>query len=119
MDAVANTDARRRSREQQLAERRRLLHTDVAQGALEGFALVRPDGSLTAEVVHVQWMDNHPAGPDTHVMVSFADGTNVEFAFEAPVVKVRAADVEAVSPDQARQAAPFGWGTDAERWDDA
>jgi hypothetical protein len=34
-------------------------------------------------------------------------------------VKVRAADLEAVSPDEARQAAPFEWGTDAERWDDA
>lgn len=52
-------------------------------------------------------------------MVSFADGTNVEFAFETLVVKVRAADLEAVSPEEARQAAPFGWGADAQRWDDA
>ncbi|WP_433043116.1 hypothetical protein [Dactylosporangium sp. CS-033363] len=82
---------------------------DVAQGDLEGFVLVRPDGTLTAEVVHVQWMDNHPAGPDTHVTVSFADGTDVEFAFDVPVVKGRAT----ASP----QAAPLTWGTDAGRWD--
>lgn len=119
MDCVANIDIRRRWREQQLAEQRRRLHPDVAQGALEGLALVRPDGSLTAEVVHVQWMDNHPAGPDTHAMVSFADGSNVEFGFDVPVVKVRAADLEVVSPDEARQAAPSGWGTEAGRWDDA
>ncbi|WP_433202662.1 hypothetical protein ACQP00_32745 [Dactylosporangium sp. CS-047395] len=86
---------------------------DVAQGDLEGFALVRPDGSVTSEVVHVQWMDNHPAGPDTHATVSFADGTDVEFPFDVPVVKVRAP----VSPDDARSAAPSGWGTDAGRWD--
>lgn len=55
--------------------------------------LVRPDGSVTAEVVHVQWLDNHPAGPDTHVTVSFADGSNVLFAFDTPVVKVRSADL--------------------------
>ncbi|MFC7483503.1 hypothetical protein ACFQX7_30680 [Luedemannella flava] len=83
-----SSEARRRWRQQRLAERQRRLRPDVAQGALEGFALVRPDGSLTAEVVHVQWMDNHPAGPDTHVMVSFADGSNVEFPFGLEVVKV-------------------------------
>ncbi|MEV4121603.1 hypothetical protein [Micromonospora sp. NPDC049645] len=114
---MANTDARRRWREQQLAELRGPLHSDVAQGDLEGFALVRPDGSLTAEVVHVQWMDNHPAGPDTHVTVSFADGANVEFAFDVPVMKVRASDVHLVSRDDVRQAAPSGWGADAERWE--
>lgn len=119
MGCVANTDLQRRWREQQRAEQRRRFHPDVAQGALEGFALVRPDGSLTAEVVHVQWMDNHPAGPDTHSMVSFADGSNVEFGFDVPVVKVRAADLAAVSPDEARHAAPSGWGTDAGRWDEA
>ncbi|GAA4262734.1 hypothetical protein GCM10022255_100910 [Dactylosporangium darangshiense] len=119
MDSVANTEARRRWREQQLAERRKRLHPDVARGDLEGFALVRPDGSLTVEVVHVQWMDNHPAGPDTHVMVSFADGSNVEFPLGVSVVKVRAADVAMVSPEEARQAAPSGWGADADRWDDA
>ena len=116
MDFVANIEARRRWREQQRAEQRRRLCPDVAQGALEGFALVRPDGSLTAEVVHVQWMDNHPAGPDTHVMVSFADGANVEFAFDVAVVKVRAADLPTLTPDEARPAAPRGWGADAERW---
>jgi hypothetical protein len=54
-----------------------------------------------------------------HVMVSFADGSNVEFAFDAPMVKVRAADVAAATPDEARQAAPSGWAADAERWDEA
>ncbi|MDI6097486.1 hypothetical protein QLQ12_02590 [Actinoplanes sp. NEAU-A12] len=116
---MANTDARLRWREQQRAKQRGRLHPDVAQGDLEGFALVRPDGSLTAEVVHVQWMDNHPAGPDTHVTVSFADGCNVEFAFDTPVVKVRSADLRVVSRDDVRQAAASGWGADAERWDEA
>ncbi|MET8357888.1 hypothetical protein [Micromonospora sp. NPDC005171] len=116
---MANTDARRRWREQQLAELRRRLHPDVAQGDLEGFALVRPDGSLTAEVVHVQWMDNHPAGPNTHVTVSFADGSNVEFEFDVPVVKARAADLQLASRDDVRRAAPSGWGADAGRWEEA
>ncbi|MBM0276051.1 hypothetical protein [Micromonospora tarensis] len=89
---MANIAARRRWREQQLAARRARSHPDVAQGDLEGFALVLPDGSVTAEVVHVQWEDNHPAGPDTHVTVSFADGSSLEFAFDVPVVKIRPAD---------------------------
>jgi hypothetical protein len=33
-------------------------------------------------------------------------------------VKVRAADCEAVSSDEVRQAAPSGWGADAGRWDE-
>lgn len=52
-------------------------------------------------------------------MVAASDGSNVEFGFDVPVVKVRFADLEVVSPDEARQAAPSGWGTDAERWDEA
>ncbi|MBM7489316.1 hypothetical protein JOD64_000538 [Micromonospora luteifusca] len=80
---------------------------------------MHPDGSLTAEVVHVQWMDNHPAGPDTHVTVSLADGRNVEFAFDVPVVKVRAPDLQVVGTDDVRRAAPSGWEADAERWDEA
>lgn len=91
---------------------------DVAQGDLEGFILVRPDGSLTDEVVHVQWEDNHPAGPDTHVTVSFDDGTNVEFPFGVPVVKFRLADLTSVTPEQLLQVAPAGWGTEIGRWDD-
>lgn len=67
----------------------------------------------------MQWMDGHPAGPDTHVMVSFADGSSVEFTFDVPVVKVRAADLQDLSRDDARQAAPSRWGADAERWDEA
>ncbi|GIF64076.1 hypothetical protein Ais01nite_21110 [Asanoa ishikariensis] len=63
----------------------------------------------------MQWMDNHPAGPDTHVTVSFADGSNVVFGFDVPVVKVRAADRTAVSGDDLRQAAPSAWGADAGR----
>ncbi|MEU8153530.1 hypothetical protein AB0B94_07690 [Micromonospora sp. NPDC048986] len=52
-------------------------------------------------------------------MVSFADGSNVEFAFDVPVVTVRAADLQVVSRDDVRRAAPSGWGADAERWDEA
>ncbi|MFC4068259.1 hypothetical protein [Actinoplanes subglobosus] len=89
---------------------------DVAQGDLEGFMLVRPDGTLTDEVVHVQWMDNHPAGPDTHVTVSFDDGENVEFPFGVPVVKIRLADVASLGPGEARLAAPAGWGTPIDPW---
>jgi hypothetical protein len=113
---VANSEARRRLREQQRAQHLGQPRPDVAQGDLEGFALVRPDGSATAEVVHVQWMDNHPAGPDTHVTVSFADGTNVEFAFDVPVVKIRVADLPSVTAERAVQAAPQRWGTDAGHW---
>ncbi|WP_435205160.1 hypothetical protein [Micromonospora sp. bgisy143] len=113
---MANTDARRRWREHQLAQRRDPFRPDVAQGDVEGFTLVRPDGSVTAEVVHVQWLDNHPAGPDTHVTVSFADGSNVQFAFDTPVVKVRAVDLRTFNRDDLRPAAPSGWGADVGRW---
>lgn len=81
--------------------------------------LLRPDGTFSAEVVHVQWMDNHPAGPDTHVMVSFDDGANVEFTFETPVVKVRPEHVAELAPDELANATPSQWGREAERWDDA
>ncbi|SFF34170.1 hypothetical protein SAMN05421541_10913 [Actinoplanes philippinensis] len=101
------------------SESRTVLHPDVAQGDLEGFLLVRPDASLTGEVEHVQWEDNHPAGPDTHVTVSFDDGTNVEFPFGVPVVKVAARDVPSLTPAQLTAAAPARWGRDAGRWDDA
>ncbi|WP_433113332.1 hypothetical protein [Micromonospora sp. CA-246542] len=114
---MADTDPRRRWREQRRAELHRRFHPDLAQGDLEGFALVRPDGTLTAEVVHVQWLDDHPAGPDTHVTVSFADGTNVRFTFDLPVVKVRTADLRTTSRDDVGEAAPPGWGADAGRWD--
>lgn len=80
--------------------------------------LLRPDRTLSAEVMHVQWMDNHPAGPDTHAMVSFADGTNVEFAFGTPVVKVRLEDAAHVTPEELDSAAPAHWGREAGRWDD-
>jgi hypothetical protein len=118
MDGMADAgkEARRRWRQQQIAQRHRWFQPDVAQGALEGFVLVRPDGSLTADVVHVQWMDNHPAGPDTHAMVSFADGTNVEFAFGTPVVKVRAADTALVRSEDTRDAAPSTWGSSSAGW---
>lgn len=72
---------------------------------------------MTAEVVHVQWMDNHPAGPDTHVTVSFVDGSSVEFAFDVPVVKIRVAELRRVTRNDVRAAAPPGWGADAGRWD--
>jgi hypothetical protein len=109
-------DARRRWREQQLAQRSQRFHPDVAQGPLEGFVLVRPDRTLSAEVLHVQWMDNHPAGPDTHAMVSFADGTNVEFVFDTPVVKVRLEDATEVTAEELDGAAPAGWGREAGLW---
>ena len=114
---MAESEARRRWRERQVAQRRAVLRHDVAQGDLEGFVLVRPDGSLTDEVVHVQWMDNHPAGPDTHVTVSFADGSDVLFPFGVAVVKIRAADLAAVGAGEIRDVAPVAWGADGGRWD--
>src|SRR5690349_19115393 len=69
MDSVANTDQRPRWPEQQPTAQRRRLHPDAAQAALDRLALVRPDRTLTAQVAHAQWIDNHPAGPDTHVKV--------------------------------------------------
>jgi hypothetical protein len=116
---VTGADARRSRREQQIVQRQHRFQRDVAQGALEGYVLLRPDGSFTAEVVHVQWMDNHPAGPDTHAMVSFADGTNVEFAFDTQVVKARPTDATVVTPDDTAAAAPSGWGVTAAGWNDA
>ena len=103
-------------RKQQLREGTETFQADVAQGPLEGFSLVRPDGSLTAEIVNVQWMDNHPDGPDTHAMVSFADHSNVEFVFDTPVVKARPNLVHTVGFEELQSAAPSVWGRDCPPW---
>jgi hypothetical protein len=103
-------------RKQQLREGSETFHADVAQGPLEGFSLVRPDGSLTAEVVNVQWMDNHPDGPDSHVMISFADYSNVEFVFDTPVIKARPNLARAAGSEELQSAAPSVWGRASAPW---
>ncbi|MFG2628192.1 hypothetical protein [Streptomyces sp. NPDC048473] len=60
-----------------------------SQDVDEGYRLVGPDGTPTPVVEHVQWVDNHPAGPDTHVIFSFEDDTGVEFPFDVPLTAVR------------------------------
>jgi hypothetical protein len=114
--AMGNIDPRRAYREQQLRERAKPVHLDTAVGALEGFLLIRPDGTLTAEVVHVQCMDNHPAGPDVYAMVSFADGSNVEFANHAEVAKVKPATASTVDSAVLTNSASREWGVERTPW---
>ncbi|MFC0533673.1 hypothetical protein [Phytohabitans kaempferiae] len=64
-------------------------------------------------VEHVQWLDNHPAGPDTHVMLSFDDGTNVEFSFDVPLTVCWHDERRPVSGSELAAAVPARWGTPA------
>lgn len=88
----------------------------ASQAVEEGYRLVAPDGTLTPVVEQVQWMDNHPSGPDTHVMVSFEDGTNVEFPFDVPLTMLWYAEPRPVSADEIAATAPVRWGLPAAPW---
>ncbi|WP_157877454.1 hypothetical protein [Streptomyces odonnellii] len=66
--------------------------------------------------MHVQWLDNHPDGPDTHVMISFEDGTNVEFPFGVRLTAIRYDGQRPVDEAEIRKAAPAVWGAPAEPW---
>ncbi|MFF8913109.1 hypothetical protein ACF08M_07245 [Streptomyces sp. NPDC015032] len=76
----------------------------------EGYRLVDPDGGLTAVVEHVQWVDSHPAGPDTHVVVSFEDGSDIEFPFGVPLTAVWHDERRPVPRTGLAAAAPSSWG---------
>ncbi|MEU0985550.1 hypothetical protein [Streptomyces sp. NPDC005953] len=81
-----------------------------SQGVDEGYRLVGPGGRLTAVVEDVLWLDNHPAGPDTHVVVSFEDGTQVEFPFDVPLTAVWHAESRPLDEAELALLAPAQWG---------
>lgn len=81
-----------------------------SQGVDEGYRLVGPDGRLTAVVEHVLWLDSHPAGPDTHVVVSFEDGSQVEFPFDVPLTAVWHAETRSLNASELTAATPAQWG---------
>lgn len=87
-----------------------------SQGVTEGYRLVGPGAVLTPIVEHVQWLDNHEDGPDTHVMVSFEDGTSIEFPFDVRLTVVWYDEQRVVSEAELSEAAPITWGTPAEPW---
>lgn len=92
----------------------------LSQRIDEGYRLVgsdatSTDATLTPVVVHVQWLDNHVDGPDTHVMISFEDGTNVEFPFDVHLTVVWHDERRPVSPAELAAVAPLRWGRPAGR----
>jgi hypothetical protein len=92
------------------------LQPAVSQNVQEGYRLVGPAGVLTPVVVHVQWMDNHPAGPDTHVMISFEDGSNIEFPWHVALTMLWPDERRAVPDTDIAAAAPEQWGASAPPW---
>ncbi|WP_052849060.1 hypothetical protein [Streptomyces avicenniae] len=97
-------------RDERAARRLPALLPVESQDVDEGYRLVGPDGRLTAVVEHVQWLDDHPAGPDTHVVVSLEDGTAVEFPFGVPLTAVWHAERRAPDAGAVAAAAPRVWG---------
>ncbi|MEV1007246.1 hypothetical protein [Streptomyces sp. NPDC049881] len=97
-------------RDERAARRLPALLPVESQHVDEGYRLVGPGGRLTAVVVHVQWVDNHPAGPDTHVVLSLEDGSDVEFPFGVPLTAVWHAERRPLDPADVAAAAPASWG---------
>ncbi|MGW7453497.1 hypothetical protein [Streptomyces sp. NPDC054787] len=97
-------------RDEREAKRRPALLPVPSQGVDEGYRLVGPGGTLTPVVAHVQWLDHHRAGPDTHVMISFEDGTRIEFPFDALLAAVWHDEQRAISEPELSAAAPAVWG---------
>ncbi|WP_117211232.1 hypothetical protein [Allorhizocola rhizosphaerae] len=97
-------------RDERAAKRGPVLVPVVSQAVDEGYRLVGPEGALTATVEHVHRDDNHPAGPDTHVVISFADGTQLEFPFGVPLTAVWHAEQRPFSDAELRAATPNRWG---------
>lgn len=81
-----------------------------SQDVNEGYRLVGPDGTLTAIVEHVQWDDNHPAGPDTHVVISFEDGVQREIPFGVDLTAVWHTDH--VTLEETSAHIPVSWGSE-------
>lgn len=82
----------------------------VSQGVEEGLCIVDSNGALTTPVVHVQWEDNHPAGPDTHVTLSFEDGTNVCLPFGVELFGVLPGQALSIGLHDRERARPATWG---------
>ncbi|MFF2927529.1 hypothetical protein ACFVTP_34885 [Streptomyces celluloflavus] len=101
-------------RDECAARHKPVLISKSAQGVEEGYRLVGPGGALTPIISHVQWLDNHPDGPDTHVMISFEDGTNVESPFDVPLAVIWNDEQRAVNETDLLDVAPAVWRTPAE-----
>ncbi|MFF2958916.1 hypothetical protein ACFVT1_08365 [Streptomyces sp. NPDC057963] len=97
-------------RNEQAAKDQPALMPVRSQDVDEGYRLVDPGGVLTAVVEHVQWVDNHPAGPDTHAVVSFEDGSDIEFPFDVPLTVVWHDERRPVLRTDLAAVAPASWG---------
>ncbi|MFJ2913753.1 hypothetical protein ACIO8F_31025 [Streptomyces sp. NPDC087228] len=75
-------------RDERASRRQPALISRPSQGFEEGYRLVGPGGALTPIIRHVQWLGNHPDGPETHVLIPFEDGTNVEFPIDVRLATV-------------------------------
>ncbi|WP_326612317.1 hypothetical protein OG949_26005 [Streptomyces scopuliridis] len=103
-------------RDERAARLQSPLVSTLSQGVEEGYRLVGPDGTLTSVVAYAQWLDGHPDGPDTHVMISFEDGTNVEFPFGIRLTAVWHDEQRVVAPAELAEASPAAWGVTAQPW---
>jgi hypothetical protein len=97
-------------RDERAAKHQPKLLAVQAQHVDEGYRLVGPDGELTAVVEHVQWVDNHPAGPDTHVVICFEDDGQLEFPFGTGLTAVWHADE--VTNAELMAGIPVSWGSE-------
>lgn len=115
---MADAPERRYFRDEREARRHGPLRPALARDAQEGYRLIGPDGRLTPVIADVMWVDNHPAGPDTHVFISFEDGTSLDFEHGAPLTMVWHAEARPVDPGEVAAAAAAQWGTvvPAEWW---
>lgn len=102
-------------RNEQAAREQPALMPVQSQEVDEGYRLVDPNGVLTPAVEHVQWVDHHPSGPDTHVVVSFEDGTDIEFPFDVPLTAVWHDERRPVRGADLASAAPATWGRPLDR----
>ena len=98
-------------RDEREARRHGPLRQVLARDAQEGYRLVGPDGARTPVIADVMWVDNHPAGPDTHVFISFEDFTSLDFEHGASVTMVWHAEDRPIEPADLAAATPARWGT--------
>lgn len=105
-------------RDEREARREGPLRHRLARDAQEGYRLVGPDGALTPVIADVMWVDNHPAGPDTHVFITFEDFTSLDFEHGAQLTMVWHAEERPIEPADLAAATPVTWGTPvpAEWW---
>jgi hypothetical protein len=103
-------------RDERAAKRQPALLPVRSQEVDEGYRLVGPGGTLSPVVAHVQWLDNHRAGPDTHVMISFEDGTKIEFPFDVLLAAVWHDEQRAINEPELSAATPAVWGKAEASW---